>query len=121
VSDLHQRLHEDLRKALAERDRAAARVLRTALSAIANAEAQPDFDETPTSLRSEGPIAGAAAGVGASDVVRRQITEKEILNILNGERDECLAIADELAIRGRQTQADALRADAAVLEKHIND
>jgi hypothetical protein len=120
VSDLHERLRQDLKDALRARDRVAVRVLRTALSAIANAEAQPDLDGTPTSLRSEGPIAGAAAGVGASDVARRTLDDREIRSILAKERVECLTTAKELEARGAQGQVDQLRADAAMLDHYID-
>jgi uncharacterized protein len=120
VSDLHKRLRRDLTDALRARDRAAVRVLRTALSAIANAEAQPDLGDTPTSLLSDGPIAGAAAGVGSSEVARRTLDDRDMRSILESERAECLATARELAARGAQLQVDALRADAAVLDQYID-
>jgi hypothetical protein len=95
-------------------------VLRTALSAIANAEAQPDPEETPVSLRSEGSIAGAAAGVGASEAARRTLDEQDARHILEAERNECLAAAEDLTARGAQSQADALYADAAILEQYLD-
>lgn len=102
-----------------ERDRAAVRVLRTVLAAIANAEAQPDLDETPVSLRSEGPIAGAVDGLTAADVVRRSLTEAEVRALVMAERDERLAAADDLAGRGAGEAATALRDQAALLEVYL--
>jgi hypothetical protein len=101
------------------RDLTTVRVLRTVLSAIANAEAQPDTDATPTSLRSDGRIAGATAGVGAADVARRDLTESDTLAVLTAERDERLASADALSTRGAMEAAADLRAEAAVIDRYL--
>ncbi len=94
-------------------------MLRTVLSAIANAEAQPDVDRTPTSLRSEGAIAGAANGLGALEVARRELDTGDIRAIVLAERDERLAAADDLAMRDVLEAADELRAEAALLDHYL--
>lgn len=119
LTGLQARLRQDLTAALRARDKDTARVLRTVLAAIANAEAQPDPDETPTSLRSDGAIAGAASGVGAADVARRELDEDEVRAIVAGERDERLVSAEDVAARGAVDAADALRAEAALLEPYL--
>jgi uncharacterized protein len=119
VPDLPSRLRRDLTAAMRERDRDSVRVLRTVLSAIANGEAQPDLDETPVSQRSEGPIAGAAEGLGAGEVARRQLGEQDIRAIVAAERDERLLAAEDLAGRGESGAADGLRAEAALLERYL--
>ena len=118
MSAVQERLRNDLTDALRARDRTRVRVLRTALSAIANAEAQPDVGDAPRSFRAEGPIAGAALGVGASEAPRRTLDDRGIRSILEAERAECLATAEELEARGSQRQAEALRADAAILSDY---
>lgn len=117
MSDLQDRLRGDLTAALRARDRVTAGVLRTALSAIANAEA---VDDTSVSPRSEGVIAGAAPGLGAADVARRELTAADVHSIVAGERDERLASAADLDARGASDAAAALRAEAALLEKYLS-
>jgi uncharacterized protein len=101
-------------------DHESVRVLRTVLSAIANAEAKPDVDPTPLSLRSGGVIAGAADGVGAAEVARQILGPQAERAIVEAERDERLASADQLASRGALDVAGALRAEAALLNRYID-
>ena len=103
-----------------KRDRDAVRVLRTVLSAIANAEAQPDLDDTPMSQRSQGVIAGAAEGLGSGEVARRELSERDVRAVVEGERDERRAAADDLAARGEAVAADRLRAEATLLEGYLD-
>ena len=119
MGGLTEQLRADLATAMRARDRTTVRVLRTVLSAIANAEAQPDTDAMPTSLRSAGGIAGATAGLGAEDVARRALTEGDTLAVLTAERDERLAAADALGARGEIEAADDLRAEAAVIDRYL--
>jgi uncharacterized protein YqeY len=119
METLAAQLRADLADAMGARDRTTVRVLRTVLSAIANAEAQPDADATPTSLRSEGPIAGAHAGLGATDIARRELDEHDTLVVLTAERDERLASADALGARGATEAADDLRAEAALIDRYL--
>jgi uncharacterized protein len=121
MQDLHVRLHDDLTAALRARDGRTVRVLRTVLSAIANAEARTDVEQTPTSRRSAGGIAGAAAGIGAADVDRRTLTAQDLVAIVAAERDERLAAADEMAGRGAPEAAEDLRAEAALLAHYLPD
>ena len=120
VGDLPGRLRQDLTAAMRERQRDSVRVLRTVLSAIANAEAQPDTDETPMSSRSSGPIAGAADGLGAAEVARRELDAAEIRAIVQAERDERLTAGEEMAARGALDAADVLRAEAALLDRYLD-
>ena len=119
MPDLRGQLREDLTVAMRERDRETARVLRTVLAAIGNAEAQPPVDQTPISLRSDGPIAGAAHGVGAAEVARRDLDEQAIRDLVEGERNERLASAEDLERRGVLAAADDLRRQAALLGRYL--
>lgn len=119
MTDLPGRLRADLTAAMRAKDRDAARVLRTVLSAIANAEAQPATNE-PLSLRTEGPIAGATQGLGSGEVDRRQLGEDDLRSIVDKERAERLQSADVLAASGAVDAAEALRSDAAFLERYLS-
>jgi hypothetical protein len=119
VPDLQSQLRDDLRTAMRARDRELVRVLRTVLSAIANAESQPDLDETPLRDRSDGPIAGAVEGLAAAEVARRELDTQEVRAIVEAERDERLSAADNLATRGAVEAAEALRAEATLLDRYV--
>ena len=119
MQDLHVRLHDDLTAALRARDGRKVRVLRSVLAAIANAEARTDVEQTPTSLRSAGGIAGAAAGIGAAEVDRRTLTTQDLVAIVAAERDERLTAADDLTGRGAPAAAEDLRAEAALLAPYL--
>jgi uncharacterized protein YqeY len=119
VDSLAAQLRADLAQAMGARDHTTVRVLRTVLSAMANAEAQPEADATASSLRSEGPIAGASEGLGATETARRELDEHDALVVLTAERDERLASADALAARGATEEADELRAEAAVIDRYL--
>lgn len=117
--DLPSLMRDDLTAALRERDRDTARVLRSALSAIANAEAQPAPEGGPLSLQGDGPIAGASSGLGSADVARRELTAEDVRAVVLSERDDCLASAADLDARGATDAAAALRTDAAALGRYL--
>lgn len=118
MQDLQSRMRHDLTAAMRARDRESVRVLRTLLAAIANAEAQPDADDAPMRV-SDGAIAGAADGLAAAEVARRELDAGEVLAIVEAERDERLGAADDLAARGAPEAAASLRAEAAVVERYL--
>lgn len=76
---------------VARKDRDAVRVsaLRSALSAIDNAET-PDTGPAG-GASAAGPIAGAVDGLGAAEVARRRLTDAEFRALLQTEVDEQLA------------------------------
>lgn len=82
-----ERLRADLVSAMRRRDGEEISALRSALAAIANAEAQPVEAES-NRLLGDGPIAGAAVGVGAAEVPRRLRTDDDARRIVMAERDE---------------------------------
>ncbi len=86
--ELVEQMRADLTAAMKARDTEAVRVLRTALAAVANAEAQPADDAGPASLTVSGGIAGAADGLGAAEAERRTLTEDDVRAILRAEREE---------------------------------
>ncbi len=110
-----------LRDALlaARKDRDATRIaaLRSALAAIDNAE-------TPDNVRidaTSGKIAGSVAGLGAAEVARRELSDKQIRGLLRAEIDERLGAAQEFSAGGHAERATMLRAEAAVLTDLLGD
>jgi len=102
---IRQQLETDLRVALKARDRSRISVLRSTLSAVANAEAvDPSRAQTASGL--------------LGDVERTQLSEVEMRTIVARERDELLSDADHMRSLGRP-EADELAAKAAILDAHL--
>lgn len=107
---LRQQLRDSLREALRARDAAAITALRSALSAIDNAEAVED--NSPRTPR---------LGVGAGDVQRRVLSAPELLEIIRREIRERVQAADQYATLGQSAAAERLRAEVAVLKTQLDD
>jgi uncharacterized protein len=105
-----------LRTALftARKDRETARVsaLRSALSAIDNAETP---DGVQLAAPSSGKIAGGVVGVGAAEVERRQLSDTQIRELLRAEIEERLSAAEEFNAGGHAERAATLLTEAAEL------
>jgi uncharacterized protein YqeY len=117
-----------LRAALvaARKDRDSMRVsaLRSALSAIDNAEAVPTAPAgaaAPVSASGSAAIAGGVAGLGATEVDRRELSDEQIRGLLRAEIDERLAAAQQVGDGGHAERAAVLRAEAAVLAGLLGD
>ena len=110
-----------LRDALlvARKDRDSTRVsaLRSALSAIDNAETP---DDARVDAASSGTIAGGVVGLGAAEVARRELSDAEIRELLHAEVDERLAAARQIDASHTELAA-TLRAGAAVLTGLLGD
>ena len=102
-----------LTAALKARDRVAVSALRSALGAIENAGAADPAHAPPPSA---GPIAGAVAGLGASEVERRPV---DVRAVVAAEVEQRRAAAREYADLGRPDRAERLRAEADVLAAHL--
>ena len=102
---------------IARKDRNTVHVaaLRSALSAIDNAET-PD-GPTP----SAGAISDSAVGLGAAEVPRRSLTDVELRALIRAEVDERVEAAAQLAAGGRPERADDVLAEAAVLTALLED
>jgi hypothetical protein len=97
------------------RDAASANALRSVLGAIANAEAVAG---NPAPLGS-GRIARSVDGLGAGDVARRELSEREVEDIVEAEaadRDTAALQYDEL---GQDAAAVNLRQQAALLRAYL--
>jgi uncharacterized protein YqeY len=111
-----------LRSALvaARKDRDTARVsaLRSALSAIDNAET-PDGVELDAP--SSGEVAGGVVGLGAAEVTRRPLSDTHIRELVHAEIDERLTAAEEFSVGGHAERAAMLRTEAAALSDLLGD
>ncbi len=110
--DLRARMASALTDAMRARDRVAVTALRSALAAVANAEAVP-VDTLP----SAGAMESAALGAGAADAPRRELTEADVRLIVGAEVAEHDRSAEHLRNAGRPDEADRVAAEAAVLRE----
>jgi uncharacterized protein YqeY len=108
------RLAATLREALRTRDKAAVAALRSALAAIANAEAVSPLPARANRASSEH-IAGAAPGLRAAEVPRRQLSEEEVTQVVRREITERQEAAGQYAGAGHHERAARLRTEAEVL------
>jgi uncharacterized protein len=119
VSALPSRLRADLTDAMRVHDRDTIPLLRTVLAAIANAEAQPvtDAPSVPPSSRH---IAGAAAGLHAAEIPRRELDDQGVRAVVAAERDERLRAAEH--VEGIEAEAArALRNEVRLLERYLGE
>ena len=113
--DLRARLRAALKDAMRARDQVAASALRSALGAIGNAEAVP-ADQLAKAPGTGGPhFAGAAAGLGAAEAPRRQLTPADLDAIMRTEIGDRERAADDYAANGFADHAERLRREASVL------
>ena len=92
-----------LRDAMKARDRVAMAALRTALAAIANAEAVP-IDAAPTDVYGE-----------LVEHERQVLAESDVVRIVQHQIDDRRATAAQVAAHGRTDEAAVLTAEADVL------
>jgi hypothetical protein len=111
---MEEALRTALRSAMRSRDPVATAALRSALSALDNATAVPPAAApAPPGDRH---VAGSAAGLGAAEAARRELTPAEAAAVLRAE------IADRRAAAGQYPPgpaADRLRAEADVLAAFV--
>ncbi|MGW0608938.1 hypothetical protein [Streptomyces sp. NPDC002788] len=97
------------------RDKAAVSALRGTLAALDNAEAVP-VDES--ALRA-GALEQSPVGAGATEAVRRELGEREVLDVVRAEAAERLEAAARLTAPAHAARAERLRAEAAVLLRFL--
>jgi hypothetical protein len=107
-------LQAALAPAMKARDKSAVAALRGALAAIANAEAVAAPAGTAPPVGS-GPIAGAVTGLGPGEVERRELTDTDVVAIVEHEIADRIAHADNYEQLGRAADAAELRAQAEAL------
>jgi uncharacterized protein len=111
VRDLLQRA---LREALKARDKVAVSALRSALGAIDNASAVPP-GPAPVTATTSPHVAGAAAGLGAAETGRRNLSAQEASAIVRAEVAERQAAARDYDRTGHTERAGLLRREADIL------
>ena len=111
-------LRDALLAARKDRDSTRVSALRSALSAIDNAETP---DGARVNAASSGTIAGGVVGLGAAEVARRELSDDEIRDLLRAEVEERLAAAEQFTTGGHGERAASLRAEAAVLSDVLGD
>ena len=87
--------------------------LRSALSAIANAEAT--LVAAPQAALGGPHFAGSAAGLGAGESPRRHLSRAQMDEIVRAEISDCQAAAHEYEQAGHADRAARLRSEAQVL------
>ncbi len=110
--DLRGRMSAALTDAMRARDRVAVSALRSALSAVANAEAVP-IDTVPRA----GAVEQARLGAGAADAPRRELTEADVRLIVGAEVAEHDRATAHLRDAGRPDDAARVAAEADVLRE----
>lgn len=108
---VRKRLRESLTAALKAKDAAGVAAMRSALSAIANAEA---VAEPSTPVRGH-VIAKARLGVGAAEAARRDLSEGDAIAVIHAEIDERLDAAAKYEQLGQAEHALKLRSEAEAL------
>jgi uncharacterized protein YqeY len=115
-SPIQDRLRQALRAAIKSRDPAAASALRSALAAIANAEAVPTAvtGSTPPAGGHQH-IAGSAEGLGAAEAERRPLSEADVAGIIQAEVADRRTAAAQYEQAGHTDRAQRLRHEADIL------
>jgi uncharacterized protein YqeY len=111
------KLRDALLAARKDRDTTRVAALRSALSAIDNAETP---DNAQVDAPSSGAIANAVVGLGAAEVARRELSDAQIRSLLRGEVDERMTAASAIDTT-HTARAATLRAEAAVLTDLLGD
>jgi hypothetical protein len=114
---LRARLRRDLRAAMKAQRQDEMAALRTLIATIDNAESGEESPTTRTPTPSEH-VAGAVRGLGVTDAVRRQLSERELQRIIENELWERDAQAERLTLLGRADDASRLRVEADVIARY---
>ncbi|MBO0822305.1 MAG: hypothetical protein J2P29_05825 [Actinobacteria bacterium] len=114
MTPVQARLGQALRTALQARDTAAVAALRSAHSAISNAEAVSN--PAPQARHGNQYIAGGVAGLGAAETRRRVLSAAEAEQIVRTEISDRLDAAARYDQAGHTDRAARLRHEAGVLE-----
>jgi uncharacterized protein YqeY len=107
MTSLAARIRADLAEALKERDMARAKLLRTTLAAIENAEAV------------EG-VRSVEGVVGYGDVSRRTLTDEDVSGIISREVEEWQFALAEYERIGQDEKAETLRYELGILRGYLD-
>lgn len=120
VQVLRASLRKDLVAAMKSRDKETVSALRTAIAAIDNAEAVAVEDVSSSSSQVGEHVAGAASGVGATEVSRRELSLPDVREVLAGQIAERRTEAEGYDSLGQFDAAARLRREADVLAAYID-
>lgn len=114
---LRVRMRQALPEAMRARDKVAVSALRATLASLDNAEAVPVDEAELRGLALE----HAPAGVGVTEAARRELSERDVTDIVRAEATERLDAAAQLATPKHADRVARLRAEAAVLLRFLDD
>jgi hypothetical protein len=111
-------LERALRAAMKAKDTVAVSALRSALAAIANAEAVPlpAAPESEAVLAASRHVAGGVPGAGATDAERRRLTEEDMARVVRDEICERQAAAGQYRAAGHADRAERLLREASAIQ-----
>jgi uncharacterized protein YqeY len=112
VDAVKARLRTDIRAAMSAKQMNEARVLRTLLAALDNAEAHPVAS-------GHTPYVEHAFGDKAVEVARKVLTAEDVETVLRTEHEERAAAARVLDQHGKAAEASALKAEAALVARYM--
>ncbi|MFE7901365.1 hypothetical protein ACFU3E_28460 [Streptomyces sp. NPDC057424] len=98
------------------RNKAAVSALRSALAALDNAGAVPVDETAPRAAALE----ASPVGAGATEAARRELSEREMVDVVRAEAVERLEAAARLTTPAHAARAGRLRAEAAVLLRFLD-
>lgn len=113
ADELIDRIKQDMRQAMKSGERVRLNALRSLLAQISNAEA---IAPQGNKVNDDSPVAGAAEGVGSTEVSRKQLTLAEVHSIVHGEISEIKAVLDGLDETSEY--ASELREKIAAIQMH---
>ncbi len=99
------------------RDKAAVSALRATLGALDNAEAVPVGEDALRGVALE----QSPVGAGATEAVRRELSERNVVDVVRAEAAERLEAAAQLTAPAHADRAARLRAEAAVLLRFLDE
>ncbi len=112
---IEQGLQAELGAAMRRRDTAVVAVLRSALAALANAQAPPRDDSPASSAEGSEHVAGATPGLRSTEHQRLGLDENEQRSVLASEAAELASHVDRLTRLCRLDEADGARRGLRVL------
>ena len=116
---MRTRLRRDLTAAIKAQDLTATRALRSALSAIENAEAAEVIHDQRVATGSQY-VAASTAGLGAAEAERRVLSDSDMHALVQAQVDVRLLAAEEYDSLRRGDLASQLRAEADVLGQYLH-
>jgi hypothetical protein len=116
VDEVQERLRVALRAAMKARDTVAMSALRSVIAAIGNAAAISLATSHNQATTGDQHFAGSAAGLGAAEAQRRELSASDVAGVVAAEAAERRAAATQYEASGHPGRAARLRREAEVIE-----